>query len=91
MADFGAFKQGFLSMKLKRMQYDFPKMRAGGQRQFEIFLKIHPFWRRHLSLIEIETSNEVPPIINSNERFPWVYSEKCMSPMNIESRKEVSN
>ena len=59
-ADFGDFKQGFLSMKLiqkalmplciyapisiiKKMQYDFPKMR-GGQKSFGIFPKNHPIW-----------------------------------------------
>ena len=26
------------------LQYDFPKMRGGGQRSFGIFPKIHPFW-----------------------------------------------
>ena len=31
-------------------QYDFPKMRGGGQRPFGTFPKIHQFWRRHPSL-----------------------------------------
>ena len=31
-------------------EYDFPKIRGGGQRPFETFPKIHPFWRRLASL-----------------------------------------
>ena len=35
----------------KNLQYDFPKMRGGGQRLFGTFLKIYPFWCVHLSPI----------------------------------------
>ena len=38
----------------KNLQYDFPKMRGGGQRRFGIFPKIHLFWRRSASLREEE-------------------------------------
>ena len=35
----------------KKLQFDFPKMRGGGdQRPFGIFPKIRPFWYRHPSL-----------------------------------------
>ena len=35
----------------KKLHYDFPKMRGGGQRPFGFFPKIHPIWRRDPSLI----------------------------------------
>ena len=44
----GLFTLAILS---RNPQYDFPKM-GGGQRPFGIFPKIHPFWRRRLSLRE---------------------------------------
>ena len=34
----------------KNLQYDFPKMRGGGQRPFGTFPKIHPFWEGDASL-----------------------------------------
>ena len=34
------FKEGFS----KKLQYNFPKMRGGGQRLFGIFPKIHLIW-----------------------------------------------
>ena len=34
----------------KKLQHNFPKMRVGGQRPFGTFPKIHPFWKRRLSL-----------------------------------------
>ena len=41
----------FVAILSRNLQYDFPKMRGGGgQRPFGTFLKIHPFWRRRLSL-----------------------------------------
>ena len=51
-----AIIKGTLVMNFgKNPQYDFPKMRAGGrggQRQFETFPKIHPFWYGYTSLRE---------------------------------------
>ena len=35
---------------MKNLQHDFPKL-WGGQKAFGTFLKIHPFWWRHLSVI----------------------------------------
>ena len=35
---------------MKNPQYDFPKMRGGGQRPFGTFPKIHPFWSGDASL-----------------------------------------
>ena len=47
-----ALKLGFLSVKLRKMQLNFPKMRRWwGQRMFGIFPKIHLFWFRYPSLI----------------------------------------
>ena len=40
-------KLQFLS---RNPQYDFPKMRGGGQRPFGTFPKIHPFWSGDTSL-----------------------------------------
>ena len=37
----------------KNLQYDFPKMRGGGQMPFGSFPKIHPFWRCGASLTVI--------------------------------------
>ena len=76
-------------MKLKRMQYDIPKMRAGGSKAVWKFSE-------NSSVLETPTIFDrnpmrFPPLSIQNERLPWVYSEKCMSPMNIESQKEVSN
>ena len=33
-----------VSVSPKNSQYDYPKMRGGGQRPFGTFPKIHPFW-----------------------------------------------
>ena len=41
----------FVTILSRNPQYDFPKMRGGGQRPFGTFPKIHQFWRRHPSLI----------------------------------------
>ena len=38
--------EGFVA-SLKNLQYNFPKMRGGGQRLFGTFSKTHPFWWRH--------------------------------------------
>ena len=41
----------FVAILSRNPQYDFPKMKGGGgQRPFGTFPKIHPFWRRRLSL-----------------------------------------
>ena len=37
----------------KNPQYDFPKMRGGGQRPFGTFPKSHPFWEGEASLREV--------------------------------------
>ena len=34
----------------KKLQHNFPTMRGGGQRPFETFPKIHPFWKGKASL-----------------------------------------
>ena len=51
IADFGplhrALNRAYLETKL---QYDFPKLRGGGQWPFGIFPKMHPFWCRQRSL-----------------------------------------
>ena len=46
--DFGPLNRALFG---KKMQYDCLRMReGGGQRPFETFPKIRPFWSRHLSL-----------------------------------------
>ena len=41
--------EGFVA-SLKNLQYNFPKMRGGGQRLFGTFPKIHLFWKGKASL-----------------------------------------
>ena len=48
---FWTFKRGFLSRKLKKNCNMIFRKWGRGQRPFGTFLKIHPFWRRHPTLI----------------------------------------
>ena len=40
----------FVTILSRKAQYNFPKMRGGGQRPFVTFPKIHPIWKRAPSL-----------------------------------------
>ena len=42
----------FVAILSRNPQYNFPKMRGGGQRPFGTFPKIHPFWSARPSLRE---------------------------------------
>ena len=46
---------------IKNPQYDFPKMRGGGQRPFGTFPKIHPFWEGDASLMGTFASRNGDP------------------------------
>ena len=43
----------------KKLQHNFPKMRGEGQRPFEIFPKIHPIWRSHPSLTNMQDRRNI--------------------------------
>ena len=47
--------EGFVA-SLKNLQYNFPKMRGGGQRLFGTFPKIHLFWKGKASLTSLVTT-----------------------------------
>ena len=49
----------FVAILSRNLQYDFPKMRGGGQRPFGIFPKIHPFWWGHPSLTVVTIKTNV--------------------------------
>ena len=66
---FWTFEQGFFG---KKLQYDFPKMRGGGQRPFGNSPKIHAFWYCHLSL-STEDALRIPLITISSNPIPSVH------------------
>ena len=46
ITDFCHYRRYFVHEFRKKLQYDFPKMRGGGdQRPFGTFPKINPFWK----------------------------------------------
>ena len=44
---------------VKNLQHNFPKMRGGGQRPFRFFPKIHPIWRSHPSLTNMQDRRNI--------------------------------
>ena len=58
VAGFGPLKGAFWTWK-KKVATNFPKMGGGGQRPFETFPKIHPFWYRHPDMRFVQ--NFTPP------------------------------
>ena len=62
----------FVAILSQNPQYDFPKMRGGGQRPFGTFPKIHPFWWGHPSLSTSDALHIVYSVI-------WHHSSSSIS------------
>ena len=62
----------------KKAQHDFPKMRGGDQRPFGTFPKIHPFWRRRLSLKQTFFGDTLIRNLGSWVYFAYLTSNRNM-------------
>jgi len=79
VAGFGP-KRGLFEHERKKLQQNFPKKGGGGQRPFETFPKIHPFWYRHPDMRFVQ--NFTPPDFQAKNFTPSIlhnfnsYSDK---------------
>ena len=64
--------EGFVA-SLKNLQYNFPKMRGGGQRLFGTFPKIHPIWKCGASLRDANSWQnllKIPKVVKNSKQLP---------------------